>query len=57
MATQIEEQLGGEQPELVFQFECVTRGQLMFREQEKLELLKRFRRPVGPEVPWVGFTP
>jgi hypothetical protein len=55
MATQIKDQLGGEQPELVFQFECVTRGQLMFREQEKLELLKRFRQSVGPDVPWVGF--
>jgi hypothetical protein len=55
MAQQIEEQLGGEQPELVFQFECVTRGQLMFRDQEKLQLLKRFRQSVGPDVPWVGF--
>jgi small ligand-binding sensory domain FIST len=27
----------------------------MFREQEKLQLLKRFRRSVGPDVPWVGF--
>jgi hypothetical protein len=57
MAAQIKEQLEGEQPELVFQFECVTRGQLMFREQEKLRLLKRFRQSVGPEAPWVGFTP
>jgi hypothetical protein len=55
MAQQIEEQLGGEQPKLVFQFECVTRGHVMFREQEKLQLLKRFRQSVGPEVPWVGF--
>jgi small ligand-binding sensory domain FIST len=55
MAAQIKEQLDGAQPELVFQFECVTRGQLMFREQEKLQLLKRFRQSVGPEVPWVGF--
>ena len=55
MAHQIKEQLGGEQPELVFQFECVTRGQLMFREQEKLQILKRFRQSVGPDVPWVGF--
>src|SRR5215212_327670 len=55
MAQQIKEQLAGEQPELVFQFECVTRGQLMFREQEKLRLLKRFRQSVGPDVPWVGF--
>jgi hypothetical protein len=55
MAAQIKEQLEGEKPELVFQFECVTRGQLMFREQEKLRLLKRFRQSVGPEAPWVGF--
>ena len=55
MAQQIEEQLGGEQPKLVFQFECVTRGHVMFREQEKLQLLKRFRKSVGPDVPWVGF--
>jgi hypothetical protein len=55
MAAQIKEQLGGEQPKLVFQFECVTRGQLMFREQEKLQILKRFRHSVGPDVPWAGF--
>ena len=55
MATQINQQLGGEKPKLVFQFECDTRGKMMFREQEKLQLLKRFRRSVGPEVPWVGF--
>jgi hypothetical protein len=55
MAQQIEEQLGGEQPELVFQFECVTRGHVMFREQEKLQILKRFRQSVGPDAPWVGF--
>jgi hypothetical protein len=55
MAARIKEQLDGAQPELVFQFECVTRGKLMFREQEKLQLLKRFRQSVGPDVPWVGF--
>jgi hypothetical protein len=55
MAAQIKEQLDGAKPELVFQFECVTRGKLMFREQEKLQLLKRFRQSVSPDVPWVGF--
>jgi hypothetical protein len=55
MAQQIKEQLGGEEPKLVFQFECLTRGKLMFREQEKQELLRRFRQSVGPDVPWVGF--
>ena len=55
MAAQIQHQLGGEKPKLVFQFDCATRGKMMLREQEKLQLLKRFRRSVGPEVPWAGF--
>jgi hypothetical protein len=55
MAAQIKEQLGDAQPNLVFQFDCATRGKMMFREQEKLELLNRFRQSVGPEVPWAGF--
>jgi hypothetical protein len=55
MAHQIKDQLGGEGPKLVFQFECLTRGKSMFREQEKLQLLKRFRQYAGPEAPWAGF--
>jgi hypothetical protein len=55
MATQIKDQLGGAQPNLVLQFECLTRGKTLLREQEKLQLLKRFRQSVGPEAPWAGF--
>jgi hypothetical protein len=55
MAVQIKDQLGGEKPKLVFQFECLTRGKTMLREQEKLQLLKRFRQSVDPEAPWAGF--
>jgi small ligand-binding sensory domain FIST len=55
MAAQIKEQLGGEKLKLVFQFDCATRGKMMFRDQEKLQLLKRFRQSVGPDVPWAGF--
>jgi hypothetical protein len=55
MAAQIKEQLGGEKPKLIFQFECLTRGKLMFRDQEKLQLLKTFRQSVDPDVPWAGF--
>jgi hypothetical protein len=55
MAAQIKEQLGGEKPRLVFQFECATRGKMMFREQEKLQILRQFRQSVGQDVPWVGF--
>jgi hypothetical protein len=55
MAAQIKEQLGGEKPKLVFQFECQTRGKLMFRDQEKVQLLKRLRQSVASDVPWAGF--
>jgi hypothetical protein len=55
MAGQIKEQLGDEKPKLVFQFECLTRGKLMFREQERQEILRRFRQSVDPGVPWAGF--
>ena len=55
MAKQIKEQLGGEKPQLVFQFECATRGKMMFREQEKLQLLRRFRQSLDPDAPWAGF--
>jgi hypothetical protein len=55
MAVQIKDQLGGEKPKVVFQFECATRGKLMFRDQEKLQLLKRFRQSLDPDAPWVGF--
>jgi len=55
MAAQIKEQLEGDQPKLVFQFECATRGKMMLREQEKLQLLRQFRQSVGPDVPWAGF--
>src|SRR5215204_3481013 len=55
MAAQIKEQLGGEKPKLVFQFECGTRGRMMFRDQEKLQLLKRFRQSLDLDAPWAGF--
>jgi hypothetical protein len=55
MAGHIKEQLGGEKPKLVFQFECATRGKMMFRDKEKLQLLKRFRQSLDPDAPWVGF--
>jgi hypothetical protein len=55
MVERIKQELGGNQPKLVFQFDCVSRGKTMFREQEKLELLRQFRQAVGPDVPWAGF--
>src|ERR671921_2379784 len=55
MADRIKQELGANQPKLVFQFDCVSRGKTMFREQEKMRLLRQFRQAVGPDVPWAGF--
>jgi hypothetical protein len=55
MAAQIKEQLGGAQPKLVFQFDCASRGKMMFRDQERTQLLGQFRQSVGPDAPWAGF--
>jgi hypothetical protein len=55
MAAQINEQLGGEKPNLVFQFECLTRGNSLFREQEKQQILEQFRQSLDPDAPWAGF--
>src|SRR5215211_2487091 len=55
MAAQIKQQLEGDQPKLIFQFECAARGKMMLREQEKLQLLKQFRQSVDPDVPWAGY--
>jgi hypothetical protein len=55
MAAQIKEQLEGDQPKLVFQFECATRGKMLLREQEKLQFLRQFRQAIDPDVPWAGY--
>jgi hypothetical protein len=55
MAAQIRHQLGDTQPNLVFQFDCASRGKMMFRDQERSKLLEQFRHSVGPDAPWVGF--
>jgi hypothetical protein len=55
VAQHIRQELGGAQPKLVLHFDCATRGKTMFREQEKLRILRRFRQAVGPDVPWAGF--
>jgi hypothetical protein len=55
MAAQIKHQLGDAQPKVVFQFDCSSRGKMMFRDQERRQLLGEFRQSVGPDAPWVGF--
>jgi hypothetical protein len=54
-ADHINQEHGHNHPKLVFHFDCCARGKLMFRDQEKLKLLGRLRKAVGPDVPWMGF--
>lgn len=55
ISRQIREQTGNEKPRFVLQFECVGRGKVVFREQEKIELARLLQNDIGAETPWIGF--
>jgi len=52
---QVRDQAGTGQPKFVLQFECVGRGKVVFREQEKEELIKSLQQDLGGDIPWLGF--
>jgi len=58
MVSTLKETIGDRQPKLIFQVECDGRGKVIFREQEKLDLLNRVQQPilsgVNGDIPWVG---
>lgn len=54
VSRQIRAGLAGRTPKFVLHFECVGRGKVVFREQEKLDLIRTLQRDIGPEVPWIG---
>lgn len=47
--------LGGKKPKLVFHAECAGRGKVVFREGEKIELIKSLQKELGEGIPWIGF--
>ena len=51
----IRDQLKGEEPALVFQFDCAGRGKVIFREDEMLQLQSQLRQRVSENAPWLGF--
>ncbi|HJV36462.1 FIST signal transduction protein [Geomonas sp.] len=55
ISRQIREKAGDGKPKFVMQFECMGRGKVVFREQEKLELLNMLQRDLGEGFPWIGF--
>ena len=55
ISRQIREQAGTGRPKFVLQFECVGRGKVVFREQEKEELIRSLQHDIGGDIPWLGF--
>jgi hypothetical protein len=56
ISRQIREKAGeNRKPKFVMQFECMGRGKVVFREQEKIELLKSLQENIGHDLPWIGF--
>ena len=52
---QIKAATGTGNPKFILQFECVGRGKVVFREQEKMELIRSLQDEIGSEIPWIGF--
>ena len=55
ISRQIKDKAGAEKPKFILHFECVGRGKVVFREQEKLELIKSLQQDIGEDIPWMGF--
>lgn len=55
ISSQIKDKTGDEKPKFIMQFECVGRGKVVFREQEKSELTRSLQDQIGADIPWIGF--
>jgi len=49
------EQAGAKKPKFVLHFECVGRGKVVFRESEKIDLIRSLQKKIGDDIPWLGF--
>jgi len=51
----INELLDGRKPKFVLHFDCAGRGKVVFREREKIELIRSLQQELGEDIPWIGF--
>jgi hypothetical protein len=51
----IREQAGAKKPKFVLHFECMGRGKVVFRESEKIDLIRSLQKKIGDDIPWIGF--
>jgi len=54
-ASQIKKAIGDQTIKMVFHFDCAGRGKVVFRDQQKNQLLKELQESVGSSIPWIGF--
>jgi hypothetical protein len=55
ISRQIREKTGESKPKFVLQFECMGRGRVVFRDSEKIALIKSLQQEIGADIPWIGF--
>ena len=55
VSEEIRNTAGSRKPKFVMQFECMGRGKVVFREQEKADLIGSLQNALGADVPWLGF--
>ena len=55
VSEKISQDFSGQKPKFILQFECSGRGKVVFREQEKNDLIRSLQQEVGADVPWLGF--
>ena len=54
IANTIKSQIKDSKPKMIFNFDCAGRGKMIFREQQKLDLLNSLQNKIGNDVPWIG---
>ncbi|HEY3307275.1 MAG TPA: FIST N-terminal domain-containing protein [Desulfuromonadaceae bacterium] len=55
ISRQIKDKMGTRKPSFIMQFECMGRGKVVFREQEKIDLIRSLQAELGADIPWIGF--
>jgi small ligand-binding sensory domain FIST len=54
MATKVQNQLKDRPPLCVFHIDCAGRGKVLFRDEQRHELLTQLQKRISQTVPWIG---